>query len=298
VHTRSGVKRLYPFLALLAGCSPPAGNTGHVDLDYTRTPVLFIHGSGLNHETWTPMIEYLERQGYPPAYLLAIDLVPNHGSNVRAAESFVAPSVERLVSEASAESEASGRPRALNKVAIVAHSMGAVSSRWFAAKIAPESVRTLITIAGANHGTSALRGHSGAGNLEMVPPFAASAEEGAIQVALNGTPENPIDETPYGMGRDRAGVSTVQPVNGREILYVTVRLSHDRWIKPASSALLDGAGGVVLDGHADIPVVETSPGNFLFQGASGHDELPRHPDVIRLVASVLRSRDRVQVGAP
>jgi hypothetical protein len=132
----------------------------------------------------------------------------------------------------------------------------------------------------------------------MVPPFAASAEEGAIQVALNGTPADPIDETPYGMGRDREGASTVQPAHGREILYVTVRLPHDRWIEPASSALLDGAGGIVLDGHVDIPVLETSPGNFLFQGASGHDELPRHPDVIRLVASVLRSRDRAQVETP
>jgi pimeloyl-ACP methyl ester carboxylesterase len=283
---------------LLAGCSPSAGNAGPQVLDYTRTPVLFVHGSGLTQKTWAPMIEYFLHQGYPRSYLLSIDLVPNNGSNVGAAELFIAPSVERLSREASAEAEAAGQTRASVKIDIVAHSMGAVSSRWFAAKIAPDSIRTLITIAGANHGTSALQGLPGAGNLEMVPPFAASAQEGAVQVALNGTPENPIDETPYGIGRDREGVGTVQPERGREILYLTVRLPHDRWIEPASSALLDGAGGVELDQYSDIPVRETSPGNFLFQGRSGHDELPRHPDVIRLVASFLRSRDRVHVEAP
>ena len=279
-------------IPFLLGCSPSAGKANQLPEDHTKTPVLFVHGSGLDGKTWGPMIDYLLQQGYPPSFLVAVDLKPNSGSNVRAAETIIAQTIEELLMDSRAEAEKAGQPRPSMKVDVVAHSMGAVSSRWYAAKIEPGCVRTLITIAGANHGTDALRGISGAGNREMVPPFASSAEESAVQAALNGIPDDPTDETPYGLGLDREGVPSLPPSEGREVLYLTIRLPRDRWITPESSAMLDGAGGIELAVPTDVPVSETSPGNFLFHGRSGHDGLPRNPDVIRLVASFLLSRDR------
>lgn len=284
-------KRFLLSLPLLAGCAPCAGRTAALPADYAKTPVLMVHGSGLSRRTWRPMIDHLEGHGYPPSYLSAVDLKPNNGSNIRAAETFIAPAVERLLRASASDAQKSGR-RPPGKVAIVAHSMGAVSSRWYSAKMRPDRVRTMITIAGSNHGTSALLGIPGDGNREMVPPFASSVDESAVQVALNGTAENPIDETPHGIGLDRKGVHSIRPNADREILYLTIRIASDRWIQPESSAVLDGAGGLAVDVPAGVPVIETSPGNFLYQGRSGHDNLPRHPDVVRLVESLLRSHDR------
>ncbi len=55
--------------------------------------------------------------------------------------------------------------------------------------------------------------------------------------------------------------------------------------------MLDGAGGVDIRIPAGVPATETRPGNFLFSGETNHDALPRHGDVMRLVAAMLHARD-------
>jgi pimeloyl-ACP methyl ester carboxylesterase len=284
-----------PFEAGAKGYSPNPKSTND-SADYSRTPVLFVHGSGLSSSTWQPTIEHLQEIGYPSAYLYAVELKPNDGANDRAAETFIAPAVESLLTKAqeaarNAAKEKSHAELMPVKVDIVAHSMGAASSRWYIAKLHPERVRTWISLAGANHGTNALCGHSGAGNQQMCPAFAASAEDSLLQVALNGTPSAPIDETPYGLGVDSPQVKTIPPDADRAILYLSVRIEPDGWIKPENSAVIDGAGGLPIPVPGGVPVQETSPGNYLFQGRVGHDPLPQHPDLIRLVASMLSVRD-------
>lgn len=261
--------------------------------DYSRTPVLFVHGSGLNSNTWEPMIKHLQEIGYPSEYLYAVDLKPNDGANDRAAETFIAPAVESMLAKAEDAARNAGYPGEIpTQLDIVAHSMGAVSSRWYVAKLHPERVRTWISLAGANHGTNALCGHSGDGNQQMCPAFATSVQDSALQVALNGTPRTPIDETPFGLGVDSLPeVQTIPPDADRAILYLTVRIEADGWIKPENSAAIDGAGGLPISLPARLPVEETSPGNYLFQGRVGHDPLPQDPDLIRLVVSMLSVRD-------
>jgi len=90
------------------------------------------------------MIHFLVNRGYPSEYLLAIDLVPNDGANVYAAEQFIGPAVERLTSTARTARDKHGLLPGSEKVDIVAHSMGAFSSRWYVAKIAPRRVRTWV----------------------------------------------------------------------------------------------------------------------------------------------------------
>ncbi len=77
----------------------------------------------------------------------------------------------------------------------------------------------------------------------------------------------------------------------RDIPYFTVRIEPDDWIKPESSAPLDGSGGVRVKVPWGMSVKETTPGNFLFTAKARHGLLPEHPDLIRFVVSLLNSRD-------
>lgn len=263
--------------------------------DYSKTPVLFIHGSGMYSSTWTKMIKYFVQTGYPPEYLHAVDLIPNEGSNKRAASVFIKPAVESLLQRTAVSAHQAGyQGRSPQRVDIVSHSMGAASSRWYAVKLHPERVRTWVSIAGANHGTNALCAYirGGEGNREMCPAFAKSVQESAFQVMLNGTPQEPIDETPFGPGKDRDQVKGIPPDETRNILYYTIRIEPDGWIKPEHSAMLDGAGGIPISIPSEIPVRETNPGNYLFTKKVGHDPLPGDPDLMRFVALLLAIRDK------
>jgi pimeloyl-ACP methyl ester carboxylesterase len=257
--------------------------------DYARTPVLFVHGHGLSSADWRPLIEYLAANGYAREYLHGVDIAPNTMANVQAATSVIAPAADSLLARAKAAAQRAGyRGEVPRRLDIVSHSMGVVSSRWYAAKLRPERVRTWIGLAGANHGTQALCPFKDEASREMCPAFASNARTHALQVALNGAW---VDETPYGLGPDRPAVPRILPDGTRSILYLTVRVEPDNWIQPERSALLDGAGGVPIRVPAGVPVRETSPGNFLFQEQVGHDPLLLHPDLLRLVAAMLAARN-------
>ena len=283
---------LLPAMSLLVALA--CGSTASSEPpDYSRTPVLFVHGHGLSSADWRPLIEHLAVTGYPREYLHAVNIVPNTMANVRAATSVIAPEAETLLARAEAAARRSGYSgKVSRRLDIVSHSMGVVSSRWYAAKLRPDLVRTWIGLAGANHGTQALCPFRDEASREMCPAFATNTQTHPLQVALNGTEAARVDETPYGFGLDRPGVARI-PSDGRHsILYLTVRLEPDSWIQPETSAVLDGAGGVSLTVPAGVPAEETSPGNFLFRAPVGHDPLLNHPDLMRLVAAMLAVRDR------
>lgn len=249
-------------------------------------PVLFVHGSGLNGALWQEMTAALESAGYPRSHLLAVELVPRDGSNPRAAERIIGPAIRQLLERARRQAAAAGSPFP-NQVDIVAHSMGAVSTRWFIQEHRAEWVRRWIGIAPANHGTNALCGAPGEGDRELCPAFAADGRKNRVQVRLNGTRFKPRDETPFGLGADGAGRPRIPPDEHRAIAYYTLRIEPDRWIEPAVSAVLDGAGGLSLPNERWPDLRETSPGNFLFLDAVGHDDLPRDPQVADWVNAIL-----------
>src|SRR2546426_5961343 len=288
---RTPASWLLPAIPLLVGFVWGAA-AGSEPPDYARTPVLFIHGHGLSSADWQPLIEHLAADGYPREYLHGVDIVPNTMANAQAATSVIAPAADWLLARAKAAAQRAGyRGEVPRRLDIVSHSMGVVSSRWYAAKLAPELVRTWIGLAGANHGTQALCPFQDEASREMCPAFASNARTHALQVALNGTERERVDETPYGLGPDRPAVPRIPPDGTRSILYLTVRVEPDDWIQPERSALLDGAGGVPIRVPAGVPVRQTSPGNFLFQEPVGHDPLLLHPDLLRLVAAMLAARD-------
>lgn len=234
------------------------------------------------------MIDRFRAGGLPPTHLVAVRLTPDNGSNVRAAELFIAPAVRTVLAEARQRAEGAGcRPPM--KVDIVAHSMGTVSARWFAAQIDPGRVRNLVGIASANHGTDALCGHDGDGNRELCPAFAASERESRVQFTLNGAAAAPADETPFGFGADGPGRPHIAPRDSTGIYYWSIRIEPDEWIRPAASAKLDGAGGRALPA-LPAGAHETEPGNVVWPAGVSHDDLPGHPPLIDFVLSLL-SRD-------
>ena len=281
--------------ALVAlGCLEPADHPSAGSSGYSRVlppcPVLFVHGSGLASSSFDEMIRTLLRRGYPAAFLRAVDLIPSNGSNRTAASAILAPAVENLLISSNAYARDAGHSETdIRRVCMVAHSMGAVSSRWYAAKLRPDRVALWIGIAGSNHGTNALEGLDGPGNEEMVPAFASSAAESEIQIELNGSPASPIDESPFGRGTDPADRETVPADTIRRIVYFTIRIEPDFWIRPAESALLAGAGGTPIRIDSELPFRETSAGNFLADVKSKHDALPEDQDVIELVQTLLRA---------
>jgi len=256
--------------------------------EFQRRPVVFVHGSGLSPDSWREMIAAFRERGYAAHQLHAVRLTPADGANARAAERFIQPAVRELLSVVGRRAEAAGcRPP--RKVDIVSHSMGAVSSRWYIARIDATTVRNWVGIAPANHGTDALCGHAGDGNREMCPAFASTSAQSAIQVTLNGSTDNRVDETPYGFGRDSPDRPPVAPTDAAGVYYWTIRIDPDEWIRPASSALLDGAGGRTIHGLPATGVRESSPGNFLWPTGVAHDDLPRHPQLIELVIRLLET---------
>src|SRR6266566_1289614 len=176
-----------PGILLLVGLAH--GSTASAEPpDYTRTPVLFVHGHGLSSADWRPLIEHLAVSGYPREYLHAVDIVPNTMANARAAKSVIAPAADTLLVAANAAARRAGyRGEVPRRLDIVSHSMGVVSSRWYAAKLRPEVVRTWIGLAGSNHGTQALCPFRDEASREMCPAFATNARAHPLQVALNGT---------------------------------------------------------------------------------------------------------------
>ena len=283
---------LLPAMSLLVGLAWGSAASSEPP-DYARTPVLFVHGHGLSSADWRPLIEHLTRIGYPREYMYGVDIVPNTMANVPAATAVIAPAADSLLARAKTAAQRAGyRGEVPLRLDIVSHSMGAVSSRWYAAKLRPDLVRTWIGLAGANHGSQVACPFRDEASREMCPAFATNARTHPLQVALNGTEGARVDETPYGLGRDRPEVARI-PSDGRHsILYLTVRVEPDSWIQPESSAVLDGAGGVPVTVPAGVPAEETSPGNFLFRARVGHDPLLNHPDLMRLVAAMLAVRDR------
>lgn len=277
------------FLGLASGCvvgacTKPAAPQPQFD----RTPILFVHGSGLSSASWRELQRELIARGYPENYLLALDMHPRDGGNEIAAQAHIAPAVDELLERAERAARSAGfePPR---RVDIVAHSMGAFSSRWYLTQIDATKSRVWIGIAGANFGTDALCGGKGAGDRQMCPAF-APAGASLVQNALNGTREVPLDPTPFGIGPDAANYVRAQSDAQRCIAYYTLRIEPDEWIEPANSAVVAGAGGLHVEAD-DLPAIETTAGNFLFTEPTIHDDLPKHPRAIEFVTRVLAAAD-------
>jgi pimeloyl-ACP methyl ester carboxylesterase len=252
-------------VALAAACAPAAPP------DYARVPVLLVHGLGDDGRVWDALRARLVRDGYPAAYVLAVRLDPVNGSSVAAATAQLPRWADSLRAAAAAAAAAHGAPPPdTARLDIVAHSMGAVAARWYAVFVAPSRVRTLVSLAGANHGTSAVCDWPGAGAAELCD---AARGEGPL-VPLVGSDAQPVDETPFGDAPDAAGRPRVPPSDSAAIAWHVAWVPADEWIVPEASARLDGADATHrIEGH-------------------GHDALIRSGAAADLVLRALRGDPR------
>jgi pimeloyl-ACP methyl ester carboxylesterase len=290
-HLRSYPQRFFYLCLLLSICLAfPA----HAEPDYAKTPIFFVHGHGMRASCWKALISYLRECGYPKKYLRAIQLYPNTGSNIDSAEKQIAPAIQEFLRHINKLIKRRFPDMPLKtKVDLISHSMGALSVRWYAAKIHPNRVQIWLSLGGANHGTDVLCAWSDPGARDLCPAYAKNPKESLVQYLLNGEPHvGDIDETPYGLGKDSPGVASILPDGTRSILYVSIRTYPDEWIKPEHSAILDGAGGIRIQFPESIKSRETSPGNILMTNVVGHDQMLSNRDTMRLVAIILGLFDK------
>lgn len=289
-------------VAIVAGLARTAASFGLLPwrmptaADYDRTPVVFIHGQGLDSSTFRLMRLALRARGYPREYLSSIDFASNDAPNIPAAENELAPFIEDALARANAaRSRAIREAPPLERVAIVAHSMGSLSSRWYIARVRPERIAAWISIAGPNHGSDLLcPQRPERGTLDMCPANARDPATNVLQVTLNGQPGPDVDETPWGFGTDSPGVQRIPPDPVRAIWYLTVRVPQDEYITPPDSVVIDGAGGLPWTPAPELQLQETSAGNFVMLDPVHHDAMLRDPRIIAFVRSALEFLDETR----
>jgi triacylglycerol lipase len=119
-----------------AATAPDAGAVG-------QNPVLFVHGFSSSASTWSTVKGYFLAQGYTNAQLRAFSY--NWAQSNATTAGQVASEVNTLLA---------ANPGA-TRVDIIAHSMGALSSRYYVKNLGGTAkVDELVTLAGANQGTT------------------------------------------------------------------------------------------------------------------------------------------------
>lgn len=123
-------------LSLLAvvGPTPPARGLVH-------DPILFVHGWNSNSSTWTTMIGRFSADGWTS------DELWNWQYNTSQSNKTTAELIRTKVDEILAATGAT-------KVDIVTHSMGGLSSRWYAKFLGGDAkIDEWVSLGGPNHGT-------------------------------------------------------------------------------------------------------------------------------------------------
>jgi triacylglycerol lipase len=161
--------------------------------------ILFVHGWNANATTWTTMIGRFKKDGWASSELSAFSYDFSKSNAVTA--DIIRAKVDSIRT-------ANG----VSQVAIITHSMGALSARYYVRNLSGDGkVSALVTLGGTNHGTTTAQICFQTSCQEMWP-------NSTFLAALNST-----DET-WGTPR-----------------YATWWSPCDEVINPHSSALLDGA---------------------------------------------------------
>jgi triacylglycerol lipase len=132
----------------LAACEP----TTAPDLDAllartptttpTRNPVLFVHGWNSSASTWNTMVSRFKADGWTDAQLMAFSYNTSQSNATTAQE--IATRVDQLLATNGA-----------TRVDIISHSMGGLSSRYYAKNLGGEGkIDAWVSLGGPNHGTN------------------------------------------------------------------------------------------------------------------------------------------------
>lgn len=136
-------------LAVLAACgsvtdplSPDAPRPSRAALTVSHTPILFVHGWNATSTTWTTMVGRFKQDGWTDQELANFSYNTAQ-SNVTTA-GVIAQKVDSIRTATGA-----------SRVAIVTHSMGSLSARYYVRNLGGDGkVDALVSLGGPNHGTA------------------------------------------------------------------------------------------------------------------------------------------------
>jgi triacylglycerol lipase len=217
---RWSVTALLSKLMLVLSIAWPSPPADIAELD----PVLLVHGYFLSEATWISLKGRLVDAGWPEDFVHIIEFDDVYGCNPGHAMELDAKVDEVLA--------ATGR----DKLDIVAHSMGAIDSRWWIKNLCGyQRVRDWVSLGGASHGSIvACADFMNCGAEDMCIPIGADAwKENDFLAALND-----CDETA-----------------GDDIRYTSIWTEFDEIITPSKGSKLKGARNIEVDalvGHALI----------------------------------------------
>jgi triacylglycerol lipase len=178
-------------------------------------PVVFVHGHTGKPSDFKTMIAAFKAAGYPADHLRAIAYKDNVGRNEPQAHELAA-----FVDDVLATTKK-------DRVDIVAHSAGGVSSRYYLKLLGgKDKVRDYVSLAGAQHGNELAAFFPSPGAKDLAPAY--DTTPGSIQRILNGdVTVGGTDETPFGAE------------DGGQIHYNAFWSDTDEVIHPQQSECLD-----------------------------------------------------------
>jgi pimeloyl-ACP methyl ester carboxylesterase len=229
---------------------------------FDEDPIVFVHGFVLNSGEWNVMMNRFRDLGYPDDALWAISFSDSLQSSRINARDELAPYVDNVLAVTGAE-----------KVDIVAHSMGGLSTRlWIGFYGGAEKVRDYVSLSGTHHGTvtSCLVTWLGDGAAETCPAYADEDQSvNNVQWDLNGDPDLPdVDETPFGVE------------DGGDIYWNALRTDADMIDVPANTCCLNQS----YQGDCSDPI------NVEVHGV-GHIEMAFDPEVFDLTQNIIRAHN-------
>lgn len=228
---------------------------------FDHDPIVFVHGYLGHAKDFDTMIARFKALGYPDDYLAAVGFKSNTASNIVNAQE-LADFVDGVLLRSGA-----------HRVDMVAHSMGALASRWWIRFLGGGSkLRDYLSLAGVHHGNNlAIATYSfDEASKEVYPAYAAEDKsENRVQWELNGDPDSrDIDETPFGVE------------DGGRIHWNAVYSDSDSIVSPSTANCLNQAS------RNDC----SDPINVLVHGV-GHNALITDPNVFELTRGILLRHD-------
>ena len=192
------------------------GHTATVTIHVLHDPIVFMHGFGSSGSIWGPLISRLQSDGWTDAPLYAWTYDSNQSNATIAAQLSV--KVDSLLAATGAA-----------KVDIIAHSMGGLSSRYYAKNLGGSTkIDAFVALASPNHGTTTANICPLVSCVEMRP---GSAFLNALNAddETPGTPRYAVWWTPC----DQTVVPANSPILNGAVNTETACISHsDLWGDP------------------------------------------------------------------
>ena len=210
-------------------------------------PILFVHGLGGSSENFNIMVLYFRSKGWPDAYRVAHDFPdPMNCSDqaLIADANMISQWVTGILSSTGAQ-----------KVDIIAHSMGGMSSRYYLKFLNGTShVDDFVSLGSPHHGALPV-------NEFLTPCCFASNTSNRFVLELNEG-----DETPGGYLMDETGdrYDSILNItyNGThvpgDVNYTAIYSRDDAVVTPYNTSRLEGANNIVLGGYSHNELVATA----------------------------------------